>query len=91
MMQSVHRSCCRWCGSCKVYSQDRRLLLLLQGGISNGEDIVIKVAFKPTSTIGIKQQTVTREGASRLQQVASHALYLQARFPTRPAYICMLL
>ena len=38
------------------------LLLLLQGGISNGEDIVIKVAFKPTSTIGIKQQTVTREG-----------------------------
>eukprot|EP00882_Tetradesmus_deserticola_P001647 GHRQ01001774.1.p1 GENE.GHRQ01001774.1~~GHRQ01001774.1.p1 ORF type:complete len:410 (+),score=148.32 GHRQ01001774.1:122-1351(+) len=34
----------------------------IQGGISNGEDIVIKVAFKPTSTIGIKQQTVTREG-----------------------------
>ena len=34
----------------------------VQGGISNGEDIVIRVAFKPTSTIGIKQQTVTREG-----------------------------
>jgi chorismate synthase len=34
----------------------------VQGGISNGEDIVIKVAFKPTSTIGIKQNTVTREG-----------------------------
>eukprot|EP00878_Enallax_costatus_P011307 GHUV01011804.1.p1 GENE.GHUV01011804.1~~GHUV01011804.1.p1 ORF type:complete len:215 (+),score=48.42 GHUV01011804.1:138-782(+) len=34
----------------------------IQGGISNGEDIVIKVAFKPTSTIGIKQRTVTREG-----------------------------
>ncbi|MEW5298316.1 MAG: hypothetical protein WDW36_001456 [Sanguina aurantia] len=34
----------------------------IQGGISNGEDIVIKVAFKPTSTIGIKQQTVTRDG-----------------------------
>jgi chorismate synthase len=42
------------------------LLLLLQGGISNGEDIVIKVAFKPTSTIGIKQQTVTREGGTLL-------------------------
>ncbi|KAF8056235.1 CS2 [Scenedesmus sp. PABB004] len=34
----------------------------IQGGISNGEDIVLKVAFKPTSTIGVKQQTVTREG-----------------------------
>lgn len=34
----------------------------VQGGISNGEDIVLRVAFKPTSTIGIKQQTVTREG-----------------------------
>ncbi len=34
----------------------------IQGGISNGEDIVIKVAFKPTSTIGVSQQTVTREG-----------------------------
>ncbi|KAG2483355.1 hypothetical protein HYH03_017755 [Edaphochlamys debaryana] len=35
----------------------------VQGGLSNGEDIVIRVAFKPTSTIGIKQKTVTREGA----------------------------
>ncbi|GIL58853.1 hypothetical protein Vafri_13817 [Volvox africanus] len=34
----------------------------VQGGLSNGEDIVIRVAFKPTSTIGIKQRTVTREG-----------------------------
>ena len=34
----------------------------VQGGISNGEDIFIRVAFKPTSTIGVKQQTVTREG-----------------------------
>ncbi|KAJ9531363.1 hypothetical protein QJQ45_006812 [Haematococcus lacustris] len=34
----------------------------VQGGLSNGEDIIIKVAFKPTSTIGIKQKTVTREG-----------------------------
>eukprot|EP00877_Chromochloris_zofingiensis_P000260 jgi/Chrzof1/10234/Cz04g33170.t1 len=34
----------------------------VQGGISNGEDIVIRVAFKPTSTIGVKQKTVTREG-----------------------------
>ena len=34
----------------------------VQGGISNGEDIVIRVAFKPTSTIASTQQTVTRDG-----------------------------
>lgn len=34
----------------------------IQGGISNGENIIIKVAFKPTSTIGQKQSTVTRDG-----------------------------
>ncbi len=34
----------------------------VQGGLSNGEDIVIRVAFKPTSTIGVKQRTVTRDG-----------------------------
>ncbi|CAN0431670.1 unnamed protein product, partial [Scytosiphon promiscuus] len=34
----------------------------VQGGISNGETIVIRVAFKPTSTIGQLQNTVTRGG-----------------------------
>jgi len=34
----------------------------IQGGISNGENIVIRVAFKPTSTIGQEQATVTRLG-----------------------------
>lgn len=34
----------------------------IQGGISNGENIVLRVAFKPTSTIGQEQHTVTREG-----------------------------
>jgi chorismate synthase len=33
-----------------------------QGGISNGENIVIRVAFKPTSTISRKQRTVSRDG-----------------------------
>lgn len=33
----------------------------VQGGISNGEDIVIRVAFKPTATISSPQQTVTRD------------------------------
>jgi len=34
----------------------------INGGISNGEPIVINVAFKPTSTIGKAQKTVTRDG-----------------------------
>eukprot|EP00561_Arcocellulus_cornucervis_P014107 CAMPEP_0185801342 /NCGR_PEP_ID=MMETSP1322-20130828/1379_1 /TAXON_ID=265543 /ORGANISM="Minutocellus polymorphus, Strain RCC2270" /LENGTH=435 /DNA_ID=CAMNT_0028497031 /DNA_START=22 /DNA_END=1329 /DNA_ORIENTATION=+ len=34
----------------------------IQGGISNGENIVVHVAFKPTSTIGQAQNTVTRDG-----------------------------
>ena len=34
----------------------------VQGGISNGEDIVVRVAFKPTATISSPQQTVDREG-----------------------------
>jgi len=34
----------------------------IQGGISNGEQIEFQVAFKPTATIGIAQQTVDREG-----------------------------
>ncbi len=34
----------------------------IQGGISNGENIVIRVAFKPTATIGKEQKTVTQGG-----------------------------
>ena len=34
----------------------------VQGGISNGENIVVRVAFKPTSTIGQEQNTVSRDG-----------------------------
>jgi chorismate synthase len=33
----------------------------VQGGISNGEDIFFRVAFKPTSTIARQQKTVTAE------------------------------
>jgi chorismate synthase len=32
------------------------------GGISNGEHIVLRVAFKPTSTISREQKTVSRAG-----------------------------
>ncbi|PSB24786.1 chorismate synthase [Stenomitos frigidus] len=34
----------------------------VQGGISNGENIIIRVAFKPTATIRKEQNTVTNEG-----------------------------
>jgi chorismate synthase len=42
----------------------------VQGGISNGEPIVIRVGFKPTATIAKAQQTVDREG---------HPVTLEAR------------
>jgi chorismate synthase len=32
------------------------------GGISNGEDIVMRIAVKPASSIAQKQKTVTTEG-----------------------------
>jgi chorismate synthase len=32
----------------------------IQGGISNGESIYFRVAFKPTATIGREQKTVTK-------------------------------
>ncbi len=34
----------------------------IQGGISNGEEIYFRVAFKPTATIAHEQQTVTASG-----------------------------
>ncbi|MFM6056659.1 MAG: chorismate synthase, partial [Microcystis aeruginosa] len=34
----------------------------IQGGISNGENIIIRIAFKPTATIGKEQKTVKRSG-----------------------------
>ena len=34
----------------------------IQGGISNGQDIYFRVAFKPVATIMKRQETVTRDG-----------------------------
>lgn len=36
----------------------------IQGGISNGEDVRLRVAFKPTATILREQETVDQEGKS---------------------------
>ena len=38
----------------------------IQGGISNGEDIVFRVAFRPTPSISQEQKTVTRAGSDTL-------------------------
>jgi chorismate synthase len=42
----------------------------VQGGITNGEDVVFRVAFKPTATIAQVQRTIDRDG---------HAVTLEAR------------
>jgi chorismate synthase len=45
----------------------------VQGGISNGENIVIRVAFKPTATIRLEQDTVDRAGqAVKLEAQGRH-------------------
>jgi chorismate synthase len=45
----------------------------IQGGISNGEDIVVRAAFKPTATILLPQETVDVEGkAATLQARGRH-------------------
>jgi len=45
----------------------------VQGGISNGEDIVFRVAFKPVATIAQKQQTVSVTGeAAELKARGRH-------------------
>lgn len=45
----------------------------VQGGISNGEEILFRVAFKPTATILQRQETVTAQGeATELQGRGRH-------------------
>jgi chorismate synthase len=40
----------------------------IQGGISNGQPIRFRVAFKPTPTIVIEQHTVTKDGEETIQK-----------------------
>ncbi len=37
----------------------------VQGGITNGEPIFCRIAFKPTATISLPQQTVNKQGESK--------------------------
>ena len=53
-----------------------------QGGISNGEDIIFQVAFKPTATIGKPQQTVDIDGnAVTLEASGRHDPCVLVRAP----------
>lgn len=63
------------------------------GGISNGDDITCRVAFKPVSTIGKRQQTVTTEGQSyELEAKGRHdPCVLPRAVPIVEAMVCMVL
>ena len=65
----------------------------VQGGISNGEDIVVRVAFKPTATIASEQQTVDRSGqAVTLAARGRHdPCVLPRAVPMVEAMVCLVL
>lgn len=44
----------------------------IQGGISNGEDIYFRVAFKPVATLLMEQETVNKEGEATKIDVHGH-------------------
>ncbi|MCP5058913.1 MAG: chorismate synthase [bacterium] len=65
----------------------------VQGGISNGEPIQVRVAFKPTATIRIEQDTVDRDGnATRLSATGRHdPCVLPRAVPMVEAMVCLVL
>jgi len=65
----------------------------VQGGISNGEPILLRVAFKPTATIRIAQQTVDRDGkAVTLEARGRHdPCVLPRAVPMVEAMVCLVL
>jgi chorismate synthase len=65
----------------------------IQGGISNGEDIVLRVAFKPTATISLPQDTVDRQNqAVTLRAQGRHdPCVLPRAVPMVEAMLCLVL
>jgi chorismate synthase len=65
----------------------------VQGGISNGEPILLRVAFKPTATIRIAQQTVDRDGKPvTLEAQGRHdPCVLPRAVPMVEAMVCLVL
>jgi len=65
----------------------------IQGGISNGEDVVVRVAFKPTATISQAQDTVNEAGdAVTLEAQGRHdPCVLPRAVPMVEAMVCLVL
>ena len=65
----------------------------VQGGISNGEPIVVRVAFKPTATIAHAQQTVDRSGESTVLEARGRhdPCVLPRAVPMVEAMMCLVL
>ncbi len=63
----------------------------IQGGISNGESITLRVAFKPTATVRIAQQTVNQKGeAVELKASGRHdPCVLPRAVPMVEAMVCL--
>ena len=65
----------------------------VQGGISNGEPIVVRVAFKPTATIAQAQQTVDRSGEPTVLEARGRhdPCVLPRAVPMVEAMVCLVL
>ncbi len=65
----------------------------VQGGITNGEPVVVRVAFKPTATISQAQETVNRAGeAVTLEAQGRHdPCVLPRAVPMVEAMMCLVL
>ncbi len=65
----------------------------IQGGISNGELIVSRVAFKPTATISVSQDTVDTEGKSIVLEARGRhdPCVLPRAVPMVEAMMCLVL
>ncbi len=65
----------------------------VQGGITNGEPVIVRVAFKPTATISQAQQTVDTQGsATTLEAQGRHdPCVLPRAVPMVEAMVCLVL
>ena len=65
----------------------------IQGGISNGESIQLRVAFKPTATVRVAQDTVTRDGQAVVLEAGGRhdPCVLPRAVPMVEAMVCLTL